>query len=354
MKVLKFLIGVLVIGLMAFGAIMLIKKRQEADKNEAKATIYPIKVKSFTPKKEKVILTLPYFAEVKNDKDVIVNSKFAGKILYIKSLGSQVKKGEVVAKIDNSDLQAKLKEANLKIKSLEDKLKAEKLNLSNLLLTHKRTKELLEVKMASIEEYQQEENKIATLKASIKADINNIDTLKATKKSIVNNLSYTIIKSAIDGIVSAKEANKGDNVFPGKPILKISSKQGNYLLILLANPKKEIMYKHKLYKLIPLHQAINGLLAYKAKVDDDSLINSQKVDIDIVEFNGEGIKVPYDAVLSIDNKHYIFNPMQEIKEVKILAKGKNAVIINEGFDRMIVAKPDILLKIKAGYPIDVE
>jgi len=353
MKIVKIGIGLIVVIAVVFGAVKFIKKRKQEDLKQPVATIYPIKVKAITPKKENVVLTLPYLAEVKNDKDVMINSKFAGKLLDVKELGAEVKKDELIAKIDDSDLQSKLKEINEKIKSLKSKLQAEYINLKNLKSTHKRTKQLLDVKMASIEQYQTEQSKIASLNAQIKADKNSIKVLKANKETILNNLTYTEIKSPIDGIVSAKFINKGDNVFPGKPILKLSSKQGNYLFITLAKPKKEIIYKNKTYSLEPLNLSVNGLLAYKVKVDDNSLINGEKVNIDVIEFSGNGIKLPYDAILSIDNKNYVFTPQPQ--EVKIIAKGKDGVVIYGELNQdVIVAKPDILLRIKAGYPVKME
>ena len=353
MKILKIAIPVVLAGVIAVLAVNLIKKRIAADEKNHKALVYPIVVKSFTPKEENITLSMPYMAIVKNDEDVVINSKFSGKLLYVKPLGSEVKKDEVIAKIDSSDLEAKLKDVNTKIASLKEKLTALNLNLKNLLSMHKRTKKLLDVKMASIEEYQNEESKIASLKAEIKADKNSIESLKANKNSILNNLSYTNIKSSIDGVVSAKFVNEGDNVFITKPILKVASKKGNYLFVTLAKLKQEIIYKNKFYKLKPLNTTTNSLLSFKAVVDD-SLINGQKVEIEVVEFKGKGIKIPYDSVLSINNKHYIFDTNGKTKEIKIIAKGKDGLVVDGVDEDIIVAKPDILLKIKAGYPVKVE
>ena len=355
MKIVKILVSVLVVVAVVFGAVNLIKKRKLADEKEKTATIYPIKVKEFIAKEKNITLTLPYLAEVKNDKDVVINSKFSGKLIFVKNLGDEVQKGEVVAKIDDSELKANLKDVNTKISSLKDKLRAENISLNNLKATHKRTKALLDVKMASIEEYQNEKTKIATLKAQILADKNSIKSLQANKDNILNNFTYTEIKSPINGIVSGLFVNKNDNVFMAKPIIKISSKEGNYLFITLPTQKQRIIYKGKIYKLTKLNLAINGLLAYKVKVNDSNLINGQKININIVEFSKKGIAVPYDAILSIDNKHYVFDINSNPKEIKILAKGQNKVVIkgiNDG-ESIIVAKPDILLRIKAGYPVEV-
>jgi phosphotransferase system IIA component len=354
MKALKIIIPIVLAGILAVGGVTLIKKRQEADKKETGAKIYPIVVKSYTAKEKNITLSMPYLAEVKNDKEVILNSKFAGKILYIANLGDKVKKGDVLVKIDNTDLKAKLKEVNSQINSLKNKLRAEEVNLNNLLATHKRTKQLLDVKMASIEEYQNEKSKIATLKAQIKADKNSISTLKANKTSILNNMSYTTLKSPIDGIVSAKFLNKDDNAFMAKPILKIASNNGNYLFITLPSPKKEIVYKNKVYKLTPLNTSINGLLNFKVKVNDKSLVNGEKVTVGIIEFNQIAKAYPYNAILSIDNKNFVFDINGKIYPVNIVAKGQKRVVLDNAPDSVIIANPDILLKIKAGYPIKVE
>ena len=352
MKMLKIVIPIVLAVVLGVMAVKLVKQRQEADNKEKTAQVYPVIVKSFIPKEENITLTFSYLAEVKNDKEVNINSKFSGKILCVRNLGDKIQKGDIVAKIDNTDLQAKLKEINTQINSLNNKLYAENINLNNLILTHKRTKKLLDVKMASIEEYQNESSKIASLKAQIKVDKNSILALKMNKKSILNNLTYTTIKSPIDGVISAKFLNKGDNAFIGKPILKISANKGNYLFITLPKVKKEIIYKNKKYKLTPLNVAVNGLLSFKAKVDDDSLVNKELVKVKIVEFEGKGVSLPYNAILSINNKNYVFTP--KAKEIKIIAKGENGVVVDKLDKEVILANPDILLKIKSGYPVKVE
>jgi len=358
MKVLKIAIPILIAIALVIGAIKLVKLRKSEEAKMHSALVYPLIVKTYTPQKKEVTLTLPYLAEVKNSKDTIINSKFAGKILFIKNLGDEVKKGEIVAKIDNSDLKAKLKEIDSQINSLKNKINAQNVNLKNLLATHARTKKLLDVKMASLEQYQSEESKIATLKAQIKADKNSLKALYANKKSILNNLTYTVLKSPIEGTISAKMLNKGDNAFPGKPILKVSSKKGNYLFLILPKKREEIIYKNKTYHLIPLNATFEGVKAYKANVNDPSLINGEKVNVNVVEYKGKSVTLPYNAILSINSKNYVFIPKNgsvEIKEVHILAQGKNVAAIKEDINSpVITAQPDILLKIKAGHPIKIK
>ncbi|GAB6074440.1 efflux RND transporter periplasmic adaptor subunit [Nautilia lithotrophica] len=358
MKILKIVIPVLLAVILAISGMKLIKKRQAVDEKLPPAQQIAIVVKTFTPIVENKTITLPYIATVKNDNEVLINTKFTGKVLYIKNLGDEVKKDEIVAKIDSSDLNAKLKEINSQIASIKNKLSAEKINLKNLLATHERTKQLLDVKMASIEQYQTEESKIATLKAQIKADKNTIKALHANKKAVLNNLSYTTLKSPINGVISAKMLNKNDIAFMGKPILKITPKNGNYLFITLPKDYKQILYKNRIYDLKPLNNTFNSLKTFKADVKDATLLNGEKVNIRVVEYSGKGVFLPYDAILTIDGQNYIFivnGNKTDIKEIKILAQGEKYALIDQNITSpVVVAKPDILLRIKAGYPVKME
>jgi len=358
MKAVKIIIPIIIAVALVIGAVKLVKIRKAEEAKMHAALNYPVVVKTITPEYKEGILSLPYLAEVKSSKDVIVNSKFAGRITYVKNLGDHVKQGEIVAKIDANELEAKLKGVDENLNSLRQKLNAENISLKNLIAAHHRTKELLKVKMASIEQYENEQSKIAALKAQIKSTENSIKALNATKNSIMQNLTYAIIKSPVNGTVSAKFLNKNDNTFPGKPILKITSENGTYLFIALPEKKDFIRYKNRLYPLTSLNSTFNGMRAFKADVDDKSLIPGEKVDVDVVEFKGKATFLPYDAILSIDSKNYVFIPegnKAEVKEVHIISYGKNRVAIKEELNTpVIIAKPDILLKIKAGREIKTE
>ncbi|WP_024787047.1 efflux RND transporter periplasmic adaptor subunit [Lebetimonas sp. JH369] len=341
---------------LVIGGVKLIKKRRAEDAKLAAATIYPIVVKTVKPKTE-ATLTYPYLALVKNNSQITVTTKFAGEIRQIANLGGYVTKGEIIATIDDSHLKASLKATNEKIKSIKEKLNAEYVTLKNLIATHKRTKALLKVKMASIEQYQAEESKIADLKAQIAADKNTLHSLKAQKKAILNDLEYTEIKSPINGIIAQKFVNKGDNAFPGKPLLTIASGKGNYLFVAVPDNFKKAIYKNKMYDLIALNSTFNGVPAYKIDVNDPDLILGEKVKIKLVSFNGKATVLPYGAILTINGKNYVFIPngnKAEIQEVHILAQGTEGVAVKENINSPVIeAKPDILLRIKAGYPIKI-
>ncbi len=353
-KGVKIIIAILIAIILVLLGIFLIKIRKEEDAKYKTAMIYPIVVPIVTPKTGHITTTLEYLALVKNSKETLVNSKFAGKIKYIAKLGQKVKKGDIVVKIDPTPLKTKLKEINENINSIKNLIQADIVNLQTLKATHERTKKLLKVNMASIEQYDIEKAKIAALEAKLKADKNKLNTLYAMKNDILNDLSYAVIKSPVNGIVSAKFLNKGDNAFPGKPILKIAPNQGNYLFIPLADNYKEIIYKNKKYKLIPLHSTFNGVPVYKAEVHDKSLIPGEKIDIKVVTFDGNATLIPYKTLLTINGQNFVFDRYGHPIKVNILATGNQGVIVSNYLPQIIEADPDLLLKIKAGYPVKIK
>jgi len=356
MKILKIGLGILLFAGMVVGGMKLIKERKLKENREKPAMIYPLKVSVLNLEDRKISLTLPYLGEVKNDKSVIINSKFSGKLNYVKQLGDKVQKGEIVAKIDNKFLKSKLDEVNAQITATKESLIALKVALNNLIDTHRRTKKLLSVKIASKEQYNNEATKIAQTKAEIKSNEAKLLSLDSTKNSLQNDLTYTEIISPIDGVVSNKFLNIGDNAFSGKPILKISSQKGNYIFITLPNKPKGVIFDNKFYQVIDLKTTFNGLKGYKVKIEDNSLIEGEKVKIKVVNFQGQGRFLPFDAILTIGGKNFVLVPQgsrAEALPITILASGSEGVIIKEDIFRVIKANSDILLRLKAGYPIKV-
>jgi len=121
---------------------------------------------------------------------------------------------------------------------------------------------------------------------------------------------------------------------------------------------KSVIYKGKEYQALSLDSTFNGLKEYRADINEH-LSEGQRVDIDVVRFKGEGVKLPMDAILNRDGKNYVIvidGKKAVPKEVKIVASGQEGVVVSglsEG-QKVAVAKPDILLRLVSGYPFVVK
>ncbi len=330
-KVLKIVIALAVIAVLVIGGIRLVKAKRAQDAAQPIAKIYPIVVKTMVPKKGAVKLTLPYLAETHNETDVTLSSRIASRVEQIVKSGEQVKKGQIVATLDTTDLAADIE--------------ALKVSLANTLKSHARTKALYKVKGASIEQLQNEQSKIASLRAKLKA--------------AENQLSYATITSPIDGTVAKTMAAVGDVTMPGKPLVRISAKTGFSLLVRTPQDitPKAVLFEGKTYTLHPLDSTLNGLKEYKAFMNNISGLSSgERVEVNVVIFEGNAVMLPFDAVLDRDGKSFVLEAEKNHAKavpLHIVQSGEEGVVVKEDISgkKIVVAKPDILLKLTSGYAL---
>lgn len=355
-KLITYILILLVLGVAVIGGMKIIKLKKVADANSKPAKAYDIVVKTFTPKMSQTILTLPFLATTKSNDDVKISSKIPSRIEYIAKSGKVIKKGDVIVKLDDKDLQTKLESINLNIKSLHTQLNSKNIALDNLLKIHKRTEELLKVRGASKEQFDKESTNIEALRAGIETLQYKIKELNTNQNSIKNMLSYTKILAPVSGIIT-NMANVGDVAMPGHPLVSISADSNSYLLVRLPSDvkAKELIYKGKKINLSPLNTTFNGLLEYLANIDE-SLAANQRVEVDVVIYDDMGYKLPIDTVLNREGKSYVLtiqNNKATAKEVSIISAGEQGVVVSgvSNNDKLVVAKPDILLKLLSGISV---
>lgn len=341
-------IWIIVSVLIVLGAIFILIKAKKAEENLPTAKAYSITVSTLKLEKGKVSLTLPYLAQTQNDMDVNLASKIAARVDYVKNSGVFVKKGEIIAKLDATSIEANQK-------SIESQLVAAKTALKNLEATHKRTLELLAVKGASIEQSEMEESKIAELEAKVESLTQNLN-------DVTNTLTYAIIKAPVDGMISKNTVNVGDMIMPGQPVATVSASSDYYLMLYVPSNIKvyNVFVQNKSYPAIPLNATMNGLTAYRVNVEPGGMMTGERVEVNVEVFNGEGIKIPYDAILNRDNKSYVFvkeNEKATPVEINIIQDGEDGAVISNNElvgKEIVVAKQDILLTLLSGASIKTE
>jgi multidrug efflux pump subunit AcrA (membrane-fusion protein) len=346
-KIVKIGVGVIVVIALVFVAVTKLKEKQDANKSAPQAKIYPIVVNALTPKETDVKLTLPYLAEVENDKDVKLSSRIAARIISIKRSGERVKKGEVVVELDTTAIKSTLA-------SIKEQLQAAEISLKNLEATHQRTLDLLKVHGASIEESQKEASLIANAQAGIV-------TLKQKEIELKNNLSYATIISPVDGTIAKTYSNQGAVSAPGKPLVAISSKNGFYLLVRVPTdmPIVSVDFGSKEYSATALGSTYHGLAEYKVYVGNQKLTTGDRVEVSVVVFHQKAMLLPFDAILNRNNKSYLFvieGDRAKAKEVHIVQSAQEGIVVSEDLSgkKLVVAKPDILLRLLSGYALAVK
>ena len=346
-KYIKIGLSIAVIAALGVAGVKKIKAARAADAAMPKAKIYPIVVSTMTPTVVDTKLSLPYLAEVQNDKDVMLSSRIAARIISIKNSATSVKKGDVIARLDTTTIKSDLK-------NIQNQVKATNIALKNLKATHKRTTELLDVQGASIEQSQKESTLIVTTEAKIAG-------LKQKEIELKNNLSYAVITSPVDGVIAKSMSSDGAMSMPGKPLAQISAKNGFYLMVRVPTDIniKGVSFNGKDFPAIALGSTLHGLAEYKVYTADSKLTSGDRVEVDVITYKAKGILLPFDALLNRDGKSYVLvvkGNSAEAKEVHILESAEQGVIVSDEFngEQIVVAKPDILLKLTSGYALEIK
>ena len=368
-------VRIVVVLLVVAAAVGLLQKRKHDLGQAPTSAILPVVVDAVVPGRSAVTLTLPAMGIVSSDVSTTLSTKVSGRVNEIfKKEGEAVRKGDLLASIDEQELQAKKEGLRLKRTSLDfdiaskrENLKASRTALQNTLDSHARTKELLDVKGASVEQYTREETEIAQLKAQIEAGRSGISMLQASReelsqneKEIDNQLSYTSITSPIDGTLSARLVMAGDMALPGKPLFKLTAANGLYLDVKLpsAITAAAIRLDDQLLPLTPKNQAgPSGLREYRSTLPaGTSAVEGEFLNIDVILFSGEGVLLPDDVLLSAQGKTWVLiylNGKAKKIAVTIEQRGIEGVKVKENLAgrTLLLAKPDILLRASSGVPV---
>ncbi|MCY3024237.1 MAG: efflux RND transporter periplasmic adaptor subunit [Planctomycetota bacterium] len=169
---------------------------------------------------------------------VQISSRIVAHILEITvHSGQQVKKDEVLVRLDDSDVRTKIKQteagvgiAEAAVRAAEANLNATKAGKVEADQDLKRFQELFKAGAAPEQQLQQAEAKAKTAQANVERAQENIAEAQkevARARAYVQeaqaNLDYTVIRSPMDGVVIDKQAEPGDLAAPGRSLITLQS-----------------------------------------------------------------------------------------------------------------------------------
>ena len=129
------------------------------------------------------------------DEEVSLSFETSGKITAINfTEGTHVKKGQLLAKVNDAQMQAQLRKLEVQLKLAEDRVF--------------RQNALLEREAVSKEAYEQVQTDLAMLKAEI-------DMVKA-------NIAYTELRAPFDGIIGLRQVSEGAYVTPSTVVATLT------------------------------------------------------------------------------------------------------------------------------------
>ena len=175
--------------------------------------VVPTSYETMTISKSDITIPLKYSATLKGTADVTITPQISGQLMEVCiTEGQQVKKGQVLFRIDSRNAQ-------LELESAEANLLAAQAQESSAKLEYESNKNLYEKKIVSKYVLDNAENQYKQAQASVAQ-------YKATANRARVNLSYCTIEAPVDGVIGSIAVFAGDQVSPG-----------TYLTLLSGNAK---------------------------------------------------------------------------------------------------------------------
>ncbi len=144
-----------------------------------------------------------------------VASKATGRLIWLNVReGSQVKQGEIIAKLDASDVQAAMAAVQASIKQAEASVAQSNIELVNAEADLKRAQGLQAQGFISPQAMDAAQKRVNAAKAAIVTAQANVAVAKSQMKVQQVNQDFTEIRAPFDGVVLVKNANIGDIITP--------------------------------------------------------------------------------------------------------------------------------------------
>ncbi|MNU20785.1 Efflux pump periplasmic linker BepF [compost metagenome] len=283
-------------------------------KNEDKATIYPV----FHPRQKDTVLNIPYVADIQAYKNVEVHARIEGMLdkIYIKE-GQAVRKGQLLFKINDSELQIERTKADAAYKSAMADARVAQVEVERVqILVDKKIITKTELDLA---------------KAKYRALMAKADVALADKSAVEKRISYTHITSPFDGIVDRIPLKEGSLLASNSLLTTISDihsvfayfniSENEFFKIRSHGDTQQVLsislilpdgstYPHhgKLESAESEIDASTGNIAYKAKFENPEKIlrHGGSGRLLITRPMKQAMLMPQKAVFEIQDKNYVF------------------------------------------------
>jgi RND family efflux transporter MFP subunit len=185
-------------------------------------------VRTMTVAPSTVDIQAEFAGDVRARVESRLGFRVGGKVVARKvDPGTVVRKGQVLMQLDPQDLQLGAAQANASLRAAETNAELAKADL-------KRYQELYDKNFISR----------AILDAKIaanKAAAASVDSARAASRNLGNQASYANLVSDIDGVVTAVEADVGQVVAPGAPVVRVAASAEKEVVIGIPEDKVDTL-----------------------------------------------------------------------------------------------------------------
>ena len=177
------------------------------------ATVSTTSIVSVWPSQPITVLNATGY--VAAQRKAAVASKGTGRLEWLGVReGSVVKQGDVIARLENNDIQAQVDQAKANVAVARSQLQEAEAELRNTELAFKRAQELIGQKLISSSDFDLANARYEQAKAAVGARRSAIQAAEAQVRVTQVAFDNTVIHAPFDGVVLTKNANVGDVLSP--------------------------------------------------------------------------------------------------------------------------------------------
>ncbi len=138
-------------------------------------------------------------------------------------VGENIKKGELLAVIDDTDYLVSYKQAMASYQAVESSAKNAKAQLNNAKSNFLRIEQLYINNNTSLSEFEKAKAQLENAKSGLQSAISQSEASRAQLNATKNQLNYTKLVSPVDGTISKILFEENESIGIGKPIMILAS-----------------------------------------------------------------------------------------------------------------------------------
>jgi RND family efflux transporter MFP subunit len=314
-------------------------------------------------------------------RQATVSSKFTGRVTEVLiEEGMEVEEGQVLARLDDSNVRASFELADAQLLSAQRNLKETETLLTEARLNHERTRKLVEKGLSSQQELDRSRALTGTLAAQLERKQADVSVAERQVDIYRLQLEDMIIRAPFAGIIVAKNAQPGEMISPVSAgggftrtgigtIVDMSSLEieidVNEAYINRVTAGQEVIATLDAYPdwkipchviaIIPTADRQRATVEVRVGFDrlDRKILPDMGVKVAFRQGGGEetgsagptGVKIPAQAVRETDGRRYVFVVNDSIAERRAVAVGERSgesILVTGGLsrgERVVVSAP---------------
>ncbi len=213
-------------------AVLLLSSCQEEKSQSIKDTTTPVTVTTYTISDQTSAnkISVSGSVEAANTANLSTrNSGYVDRVLV--SLGDKVQKGELLIKINNADLSAKLAQSKANVAEAQAAYQTAKKD-------YERYQSLFNKKSATQKE-------LDDMQANFKMAQARLNAAQEMKKEVQAQFSYTNIKAPFKGLVTSKNIQEGDLANPGQVLMRLEGEKTLQIVAMVPESQINSIQKNK-------------------------------------------------------------------------------------------------------------